>query len=89
MDEEVINKELIASARSLVFGGRKLSIRWITSLLLTGYFPIDWLKFTFLGRAATAVRLGLKSGFADLGLNTSDSILGLLSLLFFFPTVFT
>lgn len=41
---------------------------------------MDWLKFAFLGEAETEVRLGIMSWFADMGLRTSDSILGLLSL---------
>ena len=48
-----------------------------TSLVLTKKFQIVRLKVTFLGEVETAVRLGVKSWFADVGLSTSDSILGL------------
>ena len=48
--------------------------------MLTRKFQIDWLKFTFLGEADSAIRLGVKSLFADLGLSTGDSIVGLLFL---------
>ena len=40
---------------------------------------MDWFKIIFLRVVKIAVRLGIKSWFADLGLSTSDSILGLLS----------
>ena len=43
---------------------------------------VIWFKITFLGEAKTAVRLGMKSWFADVGLGTSDSLLGLLFLFF-------
>ena len=45
--------------------------------MLTKKFQIVWLKVTFLGEVETAVRLGVKSWFADVELSTSDSILGL------------
>lgn len=38
------------------------------------------IKIAFLAEADTAIRLGFKSPFAEIGLNTSDFILGLLSL---------
>ena len=44
-------------------------------------FYTDWLKVTFQGETETAVRLGIKSWFADMGLSTSDCIWGLLFLL--------
>ena len=37
----------------------------------------DRLEITFLGEDETAIRLGIEYWFADGGLNTSDSILGL------------
>lgn len=37
---------------------------------------------TFLGEAETAIRLDIKAWFADVGLSTSDSTLGQLSLFF-------
>lgn len=37
---------------------------------------MDWFKTALLGRAETAVWLGIKSWFADMGLSTSDSIRG-------------
>lgn len=48
--------------------------------MLTRQFQIDWLKVTFLGEAETAVRLGIRYWFADVGLSTGDSTLGLLFL---------
>ena len=43
----------------------------------------DWpVKTTILGEVITAVRLPTKSWFADVGLSTSDSVLGLLFLFF-------
>ena len=53
---------------------------WITSLVLTWKFQIDRFKIMFLGGVEAAIRLGIKSWFADVGLSTSDSILDLLSL---------
>lgn len=35
---------------SSLFGVWKELVRWITSLLLTRKFQIDWFKFTFLGK---------------------------------------
>ena len=67
-------------ARSTSFGGWKGFLEQITSLVLTRLFQIDWLKVTFLAEGETAVRLGIKSWFADMGLSTSDSIWGLLPL---------
>ena len=41
----------------------------------------DWpVKTTFLGEVVTAIRLAIKSWFADVGFSTSDSILSLLFL---------
>ena len=42
--------------------------------------PDRLVKTTFLGNVETAVRLVIKSWFADVGLSTGDSILGLLFL---------
>lgn len=40
----------------------------------------EWLvKTIFLGDAETAVKLGIKSRFGDMGFSTDDSILDLLS----------
>ena len=37
----------------------------------------DWLiKILFLVKTETAVRLGIKSGFSNMGFNTSDTIWG-------------
>lgn len=44
-------------------------------LISAGWVIPDWFV-----EAVTAVSLGIKSGFADMGLHTGDSILGLLSL---------
>lgn len=41
---------------------------------------MDWLKIPFLGEAETAINLGIKSQFGDLGFGLSDSTLGLSSL---------
>jgi len=62
--------------------GRGLSGRlppscWPSDSRLTG-----WLKVTFLGEAETAIRLSVKSRFADMGLSTSDSLSGACYLLF-------
>lgn len=65
------------------FGGQKGSVRWVTSLLLTRWFQIDWSQVTFLGKVETAIRSVITSWFADVVLSTSDFILGLLSLFFF------
>ena len=54
------------------------SISQITPLMLTRSSHIDWLKVIFLVEAKTAVRLGSTSWFADVGLDKSDSIGGLL-----------
>ena len=80
-DKEVIKKGLF-QARSPSFGRRQGSIRWVTSQVLARKFQTGLVKITFLGEAETAVRLGIRSWFADMGLSTSDSILGLLSLFF-------
>ena len=48
--------------------------------MLPRKFQSHWLKFHSWG-AEAAIRLGMKSWFADTGLSTSDSILGLLSFL--------
>ena len=37
-------------------------------VLLTRQFQTDWLKVTFLQEVETAVRLGIKSWFGDVGL---------------------
>ena len=51
--------------------------------MLTRKFQVGWLKVTFLGVGfETAVRLAIKSWFADLGFSTNDSILDLLSFFF-------
>lgn len=51
----------------------------ITSLVLIRWLHIVWSKVTFLGKAETAIRLYIKSWFADVRLGTSQCILGLLS----------
>ena len=66
-------------ARLPSFGRRQWSVWWITSLVLAGKFQTRLVKITFLGEAETAVRLGIKSWFVDVGFSTGDSILGLLS----------
>ena len=48
--------------------------------MLTRKFQIDWFKVTFLGGVESVIRLDTKSWFADVGLSTSDFLLGLLSL---------
>lgn len=45
-------------------------------------FPIYWFKITFLGEVETAVGLSVVSWFADVGISTNNSILGLLPLVF-------
>ena len=65
-------------------GTRRGSIRKITSRVQTGKFKIVWLKLPFLGEVEIAVRLGVKSWFADVGLSRNDSILGLFCFLLFF-----
>lgn len=47
---------------------------------LTGAYQVIpvWLKFTFLVEAKTAIRLGIQSRFADVGLSTRDFIWDLL-----------
>ena len=62
--------------------GRGLSGRlppscWPSDSRLTG-----WLKATFLGEAETAIRLSVKSSFAEMGLSTNDSLSGACYLLF-------
>lgn len=51
-------------------------------------FQIYWFKITFLGKVETAVRWDIKSWLADMGLSTSDSIMGLMSLSFFLNCVY-
>lgn len=53
------------------------TIRQINSLMLTRKFQIDCFKI-LLGEVETVIRSRIKSWFADVGLCTSDSILGLL-----------
>ena len=49
----------------------------------TRKFKIVWLKLPSLGEVEIAVRLGVKSWFADVGLSRSDSTLGLFFFFFF------
>lgn len=58
------------------------TIRQITLLMLTRKFKIDCFKIIFLGKFEIALRLSIKSWFADVTLCTSDSILGLLYFFF-------
>lgn len=44
------------------------SIRQMTSLVPTRLFQMDWLKVVFLEEAETAIRLDIKSQFADVKL---------------------
>ena len=67
-------------ARSPSFRGQQGSIRQMTPPVLPRRFQIDWLEFAFLGEVEAAIKLGIQSWFGDMGLRTSDSILGLLSL---------
>lgn len=46
--------------------------------------PDQPVKVLFLGEGVTAIRLGIKSWFHDVGFSTSDSMWGLLSPPFFF-----
>lgn len=41
------------------------------------------IRITFLGEAEIAIKLGIKSQFADVGLRIGDSILGVTSFFFF------
>ena len=53
----------------------------------TRKFKIVWLKLPSLGEVEIAVRLGVKSWFADVGLSRSDSTLGLFFFFFFEPVL--
>lgn len=46
----------------------------MTSLVLIRKFQTDCSKILFLGKTATAVRLGFRSSFATVWFNISDSI---------------
>lgn len=54
--------------------------------MLTRKFQIDWLRIYSWEEVKTAVRLGIRSWVADVGLSISDSIMGLLSLFTESPT---
>lgn len=54
----------------------KRSFGQITSLVLGTKLQIDELNVTFLGKVEAAIRLGIKSWFADVVLSTHDSIYG-------------
>ena len=77
---ELLAKGGLVRVGSPSSGGHRGSIRWLTSLVLTRQFQTGWSKIPVLGEAATVMKLGIKSRFGDVGLSTSDSILGLLSL---------
>ena len=72
-------KKGLFQTNSLSFGGGMRSIRRITSLVLPGNSRL-LVKILFLEEAEIAVRLGIKPWFADVGLGTDNSILGLLPL---------
>lgn len=56
-----------------------LIILKVTSILTTRKFQIVWIKIVFLGEVEATIKLGIKSWFGDMGINTSDSIWSLLS----------
>ena len=66
--EVILAKSEMFQIESPSFGKRWWSIRQITSLVLTRYFQIDWLKITLPGEAEIAIWLCIKSWFTDGGL---------------------
>ena len=74
-------KEIISKEWSIVSG--KITLLrpcWADNFTKADHVIPDWMVKGFTpGGIETAVRLGIKPGFADIGFSLSDFILGLLS----------
>lgn len=73
-------KKRLLPAGSPYSGGGAGLYQQITSLVLARKFQTYWFKILFPEEADTAVRLGIKLGFAVVGLSTVTTFWGLLFL---------
>lgn len=74
-----MEKKIISGEVTFLWG--KAGVYLVDYLTHLGQeIPGRWVKAAFLGEAETTIRLGIKSQCADMGLSTSDFILGPLSL---------
>lgn len=76
MGHEVTNERIISEKFAVLWG--KAGVCQTTSLVQLGNSRL-LVKIIFLEEAETAVRLGMDSWFADVGLGTDNCVLGLSS----------